>query len=126
MLEINEKNLNSSLSITSQAYMLPYDASYDVRMSDLSLGSRLGSGAFGEVLQAEVQGLIQGEQKTMVAAKRVKDSTKDEYMKALISELKLMIFVGSHQSVVKILGVVRENIINGKILVLIVVHTSDS
>lgn len=115
LLAGNEKSINSGMFITEQADKLAYDTSYDMNMEDLSLGTLLGSGTFGEVMQAEVKELAQGEQRTTVAAKRVKDVKKEEYNKALITELKIMIYVGSHPNVIKILGVVRTNIINGMI-----------
>lgn len=99
-----------------QADLLPYHTSYDFPMEKLSLGVRLGCGAFGEVLQAEATGLIKDERKTTVAVKRTKDSTKDEEVKALISEIKIMIYLGKHQNIVNLLGVVRENIRNGMLL----------
>lgn len=106
--------------------MLAYDTNYDVSMKDLILGIRLGSGAFGEVLQAEVTGLIQGVQKTTrlvngkqtttVAVKRLQHLSKDDDLKAFIAEMKIMIYIGKHQNVVSLLGVVRENLNNRKIL----------
>lgn len=110
----NEKSMNPELTIMEQADLLPYNTDYDFRMKDLKLGMRLGSGAFGEVLKAEAFGLVEGEPKTTVAVKRVKNSSKDEDIKALISELKIMIHLGKHLNVVNILGVVRENIKNRK------------
>lgn len=111
-VEGNEESMDPEKTIMEQADMLRYDTSYDFPMKDLKLGKRLGQGAFGEVLMAEATGLIAGEPRTMVAVKRAKAPLKDEDMKALITELKIMIYIGKHVNVVNILGVVRENIKN--------------
>lgn len=99
-------------TIMEQADMLPYDIGYDFALKDLALGKRLGHGAFGEVFKGEAKGLITGEPTTTVAVKRAKIPPKDEDIKSLITELKIMIYIGKHVNILNILGVVRENIKN--------------
>lgn len=112
----NKTHLNPDLGVKEQADLLPYDQRYDFSKNKLCLGMRLGFGAFGEVLQATATGLVNGEETTTVAVKRLQDASKDEDIKAFISELKIMIYLGKHQHLVNLLGVVRENIKNRKIL----------
>lgn len=109
-VEGNENNLNPEKTIMEQADLLRYDTQFDFAMKNLKLGKILGSGAFGEVLMGEAIGLMPGEAVTTVAVKRVKAPPKDEEIKALITELKIMIYIGKHVNVVNILGVVRDNI----------------
>lgn len=99
-------------NIMEQADLLPYDIAYDFPSKNLKLGKRLGQGAFGEVFIAEATGLTPDEPLTTVAVKRAKNPPKDEAIKSLITELKIMIHIGKHVNVVNILGVVRENIKN--------------
>lgn len=103
-------------TIMEQADMLPYDIGYDFALKDLTLGKRLGHGAFGEVFKGEAKGLITGEPTTTVAVKRAKIPPKDEDIKSLITELKIMIYIGKHVNILNILGVVRENIKNRNFL----------
>lgn len=95
-----------------QADLLPYDVSLDFPLRNLTMGIRLGHGAFGEVHMADAVGLVDGEPITKVAVKQVKSPPKDEDIKALITELKVMIHIRKHINIVNIVGVVRENIKN--------------
>jgi FMS-like tyrosine kinase 1 len=67
-------------------------------------GKQLGAGAFGVVLKAEAWGIVEGEMKSTVAVKMVKRNADRTYIKALASELKIMVHLGKHLNVVNLLG----------------------
>lgn len=76
----------------------------------ICLGKQLGSGAFGVVYKAEAIGIIDDKTETIVAVKMVKPNTDPSYIKALASELKIMIHLGRHLNVVNLLGAYTGNI----------------
>jgi len=57
----------------------------------------LGSGAFGLVLMGKVE-------MTPVAVKTVQRNADKQYIKALLSELKIMIYLGHHDNLVPVVG----------------------
>lgn len=74
------------------------------------VGKQLGSGAFGVVYKAEANGIIDNNIITTVAVKMVKPNTDPSCIKALASELKIMIHLGRHLNVVNLLGAYTGNI----------------
>lgn len=77
------------------------------------LGNVLGSGAFGIVRKAEAVGIIEKGVKTTVAVKVAKRHHDSLFIKALVSELKIMIYLGQHPNVVNLLGACTKDLING-------------
>lgn len=73
-------------------------------------GIRIGSGAFGQVVQAVAFG-INGEKMTTVAVKMVKPNSDESHFKALMSELKIMIHLGQHVNVVNLLGACTKQLV---------------
>jgi FMS-like tyrosine kinase 1 len=78
------------------------------------LGKQLGSGAFGVVMKAEAIGIISGEPISIVAVKMVKRNADSTYIKALASELKIMVHLGQHLNVVNLLGACTKNLMKSK------------
>lgn len=74
------------------------------------LGKQLGSGEFGVVMKAEAQGISENETVTTVAVKMVRRTTNPTYVRALASELKIMVHLGKHLNVVNLLGACTKNI----------------
>jgi len=70
----------------------------------------LGSGAFGVVMKAEARGICENESITIVAVKMVRRTTDPTYVRALASELKIMVHLGKHLNVVNLLGACTKNI----------------
>lgn len=70
----------------------------------------MGSGAFGVVMKAEARGIIEGEPVSIVAVKMVKKNADQSYIKALASELKIMIHLGRHINVVNLIGACTKNV----------------
>lgn len=70
----------------------------------------MGSGAFGVVMKAEAQGISEEEAVTTVAVKMVLRTNNATYVRALASELKIMVHLGKHLNVVNLLGACTKNI----------------
>lgn len=83
-------------------------------------GEKLGSGAFGVVFKAEAYGIKPGEDSTTVAVKMVHQYADTTQIRALASELKVMIYIGNHVNVLNLLGACTENISKSK------VHTTET
>lgn len=81
----------------------------------------MGSGAFGVVYKAEARGIINAEQDTIVAVKMVKKTADNLYIKALASELKIMVHLGKHINIVNLLGACTKNVGKRKVLHIIMI-----
>jgi hypothetical protein len=77
----------------------------------------LGSGCFGRVVKAEAVGIKDSEETvTTVAVKMIKPTAKsNDALDALIRELKIMIYLGSHLNVVNLMGACTKTHVKGKI-----------
>ncbi len=73
----------------------------------------LGSGEFGIVIKGEVL-FHASTEKTPVAIKMVKKSADILHFKALLSELKVLAYLGPNQNLAYLLGAWTENIENSK------------
>lgn len=106
--------LNPELTIDDQAELLPYDRKFEFPRNKLKLGKQLGSGAFGVVMKAEADGIVEEGTATTVAVKMVRRSIEPTYIRALASELKIMVHLGKHLNVVNLLGACTKNITKRK------------
>ncbi|XP_053989273.1 vascular endothelial growth factor receptor 1 isoform X1 [Hylaeus volcanicus] len=111
--------LNPDLTVDDQAELLPYDKKWEFPRERLKLGKKLGSGAFGVVMKAEAQGICEEEGVTTVAVKMVRRTTDPTYVRALASELKIMVHLGKHLNVVNLLGACTKNISKRELLVIV-------
>ncbi|XP_012148216.1 PDGF- and VEGF-receptor related isoform X2 [Megachile rotundata] len=111
--------LNPDLTVDDQAELLPYDKKWEFPRDRLKLGKKLGSGAFGVVMKAEAQGICEHETVTTVAVKMVRRTTDPTYVRALASELKIMVHLGKHLNVVNLLGACTKNISKRELLVIV-------
>ncbi|XP_032668208.1 LOW QUALITY PROTEIN: vascular endothelial growth factor receptor kdr-like [Odontomachus brunneus] len=111
--------LNPDLTVDDQAELLPYDKKWEFPRERLKLGKQLGSGAFGVVMKAEAQGICLSETVTTVAVKMVRRTTDPTYVRALASELKIMVHLGKHLNVVNLLGACTKNISKRELLVIV-------
>nr|CAD7568583.1 unnamed protein product [Timema californicum] len=103
-------NMNPELPLDEQAELLPYDKKWEFPRDKLKLGKQLGAGAFGVVMKAEAWGIVEGETVRAVAVKMVKKNADYTYLKALASELKIMVHLGKHLNVVNLLGACTKNL----------------
>ena len=78
-------------------------------------GTQLGAGCFGVVVKAEAAG-IKGSDEIVktVAVKMPRSQTNVTALEDLVSELKVLIYLGSHLNVLNLLGACTKNIQKGK------------
>lgn len=69
----------------------------------------LGAGHFGVVLLGSIGS-------TRVAVKTIKPTTDVIYFKSLLSELKILQYIGHHRNIVNLLGAITKNIKKRKFL----------
>uniref|UniRef100_A0A182WA11 Receptor protein-tyrosine kinase n=1 Tax=Anopheles minimus TaxID=112268 RepID=A0A182WA11_9DIPT len=122
IVNFEEGNLgvyNPDLALDEQADLLPYNSEYEFPKERLKLGKQLGTGAFGVVMKASATRIMVNEDETTVAVKMVKKQTDNEVMRALISELKIMVHLGQHLNVVNLLGAVTKNISKRELMVIV-------
>ncbi|KAJ8727036.1 hypothetical protein PYW08_015433 [Mythimna loreyi] len=113
------ESLNPDLAIDEQAELLPYDEKFEFPADKLIFGKQLGSGAFGVVYKAEARGIINAEETTEVAVKMVKKTADNMYIKALASELKIMVHLGKHINIVNLLGACTKNVGKRELIVIV-------
>ncbi|KAM3968141.1 LOW QUALITY PROTEIN: PDGF- and VEGF-receptor related [Aphomia sociella] len=111
-------SLNANLNVDEQAELLPYDDRFEFP-SETFLGKQLGAGAFGVVYKAEARGIINAEETTPVAVKMVKKTADNMYIKALASELKIMVHLGKHVNIVNLLGACTKNVGKRELIVIV-------
>ncbi|XP_047522609.1 vascular endothelial growth factor receptor 1 isoform X1 [Pieris napi] len=113
------KSLNPDLGIDEQAELLPYDDKFEFPPEKLKIGKQLGAGAFGVVYKAEARGIVNAEESTIVAVKTVKKTADNMYIKALASELKIMVHLGKHINIVNLLGACTKNAGKRELIVIV-------
>ncbi|XP_045034350.1 vascular endothelial growth factor receptor 1 isoform X3 [Daphnia magna] len=125
-LDGNPDGIDLNLPIDYQTEFLPYDKRCEFPKDRLRLGKQLGKGCFGEVYKAEAVGLKDSDETvTIVAVKKVlstsqfRTKSKTAGLDALIRELKILNYLGSHLNVVNLLGACTKDIIKGELLVII-------
>ncbi|XP_065214730.1 vascular endothelial growth factor receptor 1-like [Planococcus citri] len=112
-------SLDPDLDIAEQTFHIPYNKKYEFPKDKLEFGKVLGSGAFGVVRKAEADGIIKKGEKTTVAVKMAKRQQDSLCIKALASEMKIMIYLGQHPNVVNLLGACTKNLIQGELAVMV-------
>ncbi|KAM9831644.1 mast/stem cell growth factor receptor kita [Neosynchiropus ocellatus] len=83
---------------------LPYDHQWEFPRSNLRFGKTLGSGAFGKVVEATAYGLSKADSVMTVAVKMLKSTAHATEKEALMSELKVLSYLGNHINIVNLLG----------------------
>nr|XP_014342109.1 PREDICTED: receptor-type tyrosine-protein kinase FLT3 [Latimeria chalumnae] len=81
-----------------------YDLKWEFPRENLEFGDSLGSGAFGKVVKATAYGISKPGISVQVAVKMLKEKNEPSEKDALMSELKMMIQIGSHENIVNLLG----------------------
>ena len=84
--------------------MLPYDEDkWEISFEKLLLGDSIGEGHFGKVVKAKM--IKKDDDKKMtVAIKILHSNPQRNEVENLMSELKIMIHLGSHRNIVNVLG----------------------
>ncbi|KAG5275724.1 hypothetical protein AALO_G00123850 [Alosa alosa] len=83
---------------------LPYDHQWEFPREKLRFGKTLGSGAFGKVVEATAYGMCKADSVMTVAVKMLKPSAHATEKEALMSELKVLSYLGNHINIVNLLG----------------------
>ncbi|XP_056620833.1 mast/stem cell growth factor receptor kita isoform X1 [Triplophysa dalaica] len=83
---------------------LPYDHLWEFPRDKLRFGKTLGSGAFGKVVEATAYGMSKADSVMTVAVKMLKPSAHATEKEALMSELKVLSYLGNHINIVNLLG----------------------
>lgn len=112
-------SINPEMGVDEQAELLPYNRCVEFPKERLKLGKQLGSGAFGRVLKAEATGIVPWEPVSIVAVKMVKPQADITYIKALMSELKIMAALGKHLNIVNLLGACTTSLNRRELLVIV-------
>ncbi|XP_039218819.1 mast/stem cell growth factor receptor Kit [Crotalus tigris] len=99
---VDEINGNNYIYIDPT--QLPYDEKWEFPRNCLSFGKILGAGAFGKVVEATAYGLFKPDAATRVAVKMLKPSAHFTEKEALMSELKVLSYLGNHINIVNLLG----------------------
>uniref|UniRef100_A0A8C5SX47 receptor protein-tyrosine kinase n=1 Tax=Laticauda laticaudata TaxID=8630 RepID=A0A8C5SX47_LATLA len=99
---VDEINGNNYIYIDPT--QLPYDEKWEFPRNCLSFGKILGAGAFGKVVEATAYGLFKPDGTTRVAVKMLKSSAHFTEKEALMSELKVLSYLGNHINIVNLLG----------------------
>uniref|UniRef100_A0A8D3DBM2 Mast/stem cell growth factor receptor Kit n=1 Tax=Scophthalmus maximus TaxID=52904 RepID=A0A8D3DBM2_SCOMX len=94
---------------------LPYDSKWEFPRQKLRFGKTLGSGAFGKVVRATAYGLCSADTVTTVAVKMLKPNAHSTEKEALMSELKVLSYLGNNMNIVNLLGACT---VGGPILVI--------
>ncbi|NXI78141.1 FLT3 kinase, partial [Rhipidura dahli] len=81
-----------------------YDVKWEFPRENLEFGQVLGSGAFGKVVNATAYGINKAGDSVQVAVKMLKEKPDASEKDALMSELKMMTHIGSHENIVNLLG----------------------
>ncbi|NXU45030.1 FLT3 kinase, partial [Drymodes brunneopygia] len=81
-----------------------YDVKWEFPRENLEFGQVLGSGAFGKVVNATAYGINNAGDSVQVAVKMLKEKPDVSEKDALMSELKMMTHIGSHENIVNLLG----------------------
>ncbi|CAG7828347.1 unnamed protein product [Allacma fusca] len=110
------KNKDNVTSEYSQ--FLPYKKEYEILPTNIEIEKEvvLGSGQYGMVFKGK---LVIEEHQRSVAVKTVKPSADKEFVKALLSEIKIMMTIGSHPSVVNFIGALTQDLRDGKLLIVV-------
>ncbi|NWX63990.1 FLT3 kinase, partial [Promerops cafer] len=98
-----------------------YDIKWEFPRENLEFGQVLGSGAFGKVVNATAYGINNAGDSVQVAVKMLKEKPDASEKDALMSELKMMTHIGSHENIVNLLGACT---LSGKLKFLILLKTA--
>ncbi|KAJ8674045.1 hypothetical protein QAD02_005307, partial [Eretmocerus hayati] len=112
-------SVNPELTLADQADLLPYDKSWEFPRHRLKLGRMLGRGAFGIVREAYARGIANHKGVRKVAVKMVHRDAEPVHLRALASELKVMVHLGKHLNVVNLLGACTRNIDRRELIVIV-------
>jgi fibroblast growth factor receptor 2 len=86
-----------------------FSQNLDFPRSKLELGRSLGEGAFGKVVMASANGILNPNKLTTVAVKMLKENFTENDVKDLVDEIEVMKTIGHHENFINLLGCCLEN-----------------
>ncbi|KAM4709552.1 mast/stem cell growth factor receptor Kit [Discoglossus pictus] len=98
------EEINGNNYVYIDPTQLPYDNKWEFPRDRLCFGKILGAGAFGKVVEATAYGLLKSDSTLTVAVKMLKPSAHSTEREALMSELKVLSYLGHHKNIVNLLG----------------------
>ncbi|XP_069833730.1 mast/stem cell growth factor receptor Kit isoform X1 [Dendropsophus ebraccatus] len=98
------EEINGNNYVYIDPTQLPYDNKWEFPRDRLCFGKILGAGAFGKVVEATAYGLLKEDNAITVAVKMLKPSAHSTEREALMSELKVLSYLGHHKNIVNLLG----------------------
>ncbi|PIO29054.1 hypothetical protein AB205_0110180 [Aquarana catesbeiana] len=98
------EEINGNNYVYIDPTQLPYDNKWEFPRDRLCFGKILGAGAFGKVVEATAYGLLKTDNALTVAVKMLKPSAHATEREALMSELKVLSYLGHHKNIVNLLG----------------------
>ncbi|XP_077135864.1 mast/stem cell growth factor receptor Kit isoform X1 [Ranitomeya variabilis] len=98
------EEINGNNYVYIDPTQLPYDNKWEFPRDRLCFGKILGAGAFGKVVEATAYGLFKEDNALTVAVKMLKPSAHATEREALMSELKVLSYLGHHKNIVNLLG----------------------
>ncbi|CAL8112591.1 unnamed protein product [Orchesella dallaii] len=116
--EENEEG-SSELSAELLALNQPYKQQLEIPLNQLKFDDKfpIGSGEFGNVYKGTLMG--NSEVCTTVAIKTTKSQSHLQYLRVLLKEVKVMMFVGKHPRIVDLIGCCTVNLRQGNLLIVL-------
>ncbi|CAG7719737.1 unnamed protein product [Allacma fusca] len=113
----DEKQLKSDKYAHENAQFIPYNRNYEVKWKEFRISDedKLGEGTYGIVFK----GCLVESPNGTVAVKTVRSEVDKSVLLALLSELKVMIYLGQNENIVRLVGACTEFLREGRAYVLV-------
>ncbi|CDW60176.1 Ig 2 and Pkinase Tyr and I-set domain containing protein [Trichuris trichiura] len=108
--------VDPTLPLNEQTEKLTYDSRYEVPKQCLQLKECLGVGQFGRVHKAAIVDTDKANTSQLtVAVKMPRVGKNVDHQSALLSELKIMVYLGFHPNVLSLVGAVTKHMVRGEL-----------